>query len=355
MAFTRLDTDDFVVSADSISATLWSGGQPSLSTFFTSSTQAAGSSGLYYLNVYQEDATSDGAEIQFAIAYGNSAGSGSTNYNSNVDGKSPTSTIYGQYQNLVLGDENTDFVFGNITSSEFFAMPIERARYKEKLFLQSTALSIKNGSNRITLTDDSAYVSSVRFTEAGRVFQLISGSQGTRTSTPKDADGNGYTTQNGSYGWLLPDIGTILLNPSALSASAALGGIGLEFSGSDFDGSLAYNASDNANATLYSVISASAVNPSGTPFFLNSEETITSDFIFVRPRSSAYNYSENPSFISGSTGEIVFDSFINNPQTFITTVGLYNDTNELLAVAKLSRPLVKDFTKEALIRVKLDF
>ena len=50
-----------------------------------------------------------------------------------------------------------------------------------------------------------------------------------------------------------------------------------------------------------------------------------------------------------------YSDFINNPQVYITTVGLYNDTNELLAVAKLSRPLLKDFTKEALIRVKLDF
>ena len=67
------------------------------------------------------------------------------------------------------------------------------------------------------------------------------------------------------------------------------------------------------------------------------------------------NYSENPSFISGSTGEVLYSSFINNPQTYITTVGLYNDNNELLAVAKLSRPLPKDFTTEALVRVKLDF
>ncbi len=66
-------------------------------------------------------------------------------------------------------------------------------------------------------------------------------------------------------------------------------------------------------------------------------------------------YSENPSFISGSTGEVLYSSFINNPQTYITTIGLYNDTNQLLAVAKLSRPLPKDFTKEALVRVKLDF
>ena len=38
----------------------------------------------------------------------------------------------------------------------------------------------------------------------------------------------------------------------------------------------------------------------------------------------------------------------------MTTIGLYNDGNELLAVAKLSKPLNKDFTKEALVRVKLD-
>jgi hypothetical protein len=44
-----------------------------------------------------------------------------------------------------------------------------------------------------------------------------------------------------------------------------------------------------------------------------------------------------------------------NPQTYMTTVGLYNDNSQLLAVAKMSRPLVKDFTKEALVRVKLDW
>ena len=88
---------------------------------------------------------------------------------------------------------------------------------------------------------------------------------------------------------------------------------------------------------------------------MNSQETITSDFVFVRPRSSEFNYSENPSFISGSTGEVIYDDFINNPQVYVTTVGLYNDNSELLAVAKLSKPLLKDFTKEALVRVKLDF
>jgi hypothetical protein len=151
----------------------------------------------------------------------------------------------------------------------------------------------------------------------------------------------------------LPDIGTILLNPRALSAPAVSGGIGFTYSGSA-TASSAPNITPNQS--LFTSLSSSLANlGSSADFALNSQESITSDFIFVRPRSSEFNYSENPSFISGSTGEVLYPSFINNPQTYITTIGLYNDTNELLAVAKLSRPLPKDFTKEALIRVKLDF
>ncbi len=60
--------------------------------------------------------------------------------------------------------------------------------------------------------------------------------------------------------------------------------------------------------------------------------------------------------LSGSNNDTLYDFATGSYfQPYITTVGLYNDTNQLLAVAKLSRPLPKDFTKEALIRVKLDF
>ena len=341
MSFKRLEADDFVISADSISATLWSNNSPTLNNFFTSSVQALGSSGNYYLNVFVT--SSNTASSEFAIAYGNSAGSGSANYNNLVNGKSPSSTIYGQYQNLVLGDENIDFVFGNITSSEFFALSIDRARYKEKILLGSLTLSISGSSGFVTLTDNSAYVSSTIFNEAGRVYQLISGSSGVRNSS---LDINGYTSASGSYGWLLPDIGTILLNPKALSATGTSGGIGFLYSGS---APATGTINTSPNFSLFRAISGSGA------FKLNSEETITSDYIFVRPRSSEFNYSENPLFISGSTGEVLYPEFINSPQVYITTVGLYNDNNELLAVAKLSRPLVKDFTKEALVRVKLDF
>ena len=81
MSFKRLDAEDFVVSSDTISATLWSSSSPTLSTFFTSSTQEAGSSGNYYLNIYQTASSDTSAAIQFALAYGNNKGSGSLNYN----------------------------------------------------------------------------------------------------------------------------------------------------------------------------------------------------------------------------------------------------------------------------------
>ena len=342
MSFKRLEADDFLVSSDAISSTCWTNDSPTLTTFFTSTVQANGSSGDYYLNVFDAATTQS---VQFAIAYGNANGSGSANYNNAVNGLSPTSTIFGQWQDLTIGDENTNFIFGTITSSEFFALPIERAAYKESLFLGSLTLNLSGSSGSIELTDNSNYVSSVVFGAAGRVFQLITGSAGTLSAGALNA--NGYSANSGSYGWLLPDIGTIILNPLALADFAVSGGIGLQYSGSA-TASAAPNVSPNTS--LFQ-----AITGSGATFTLNSQETIVSNYVFVRPRSSEFNYSENPSFISGSTGEVLYSNFINNPQVYITTIGLYNDTNELLAVAKLSRPLTKNFTKEALIRVKLDF
>jgi len=346
MSFKRLEADDFLVSSNAISATAWTTGLPTLSTFFTSSTQSNGSSGNYYLNVFD---TSTTASVQFAIAYGNAVGSGSAVYNPAVNGLSPTSTIFGQWQDLVIGDENTNFTFGAITSSEFFALPVERSCYKESLFLGSLTLNLSGSASSIKLTDNSNYVTSVQFSAAGRVFQLITGSAGVISSTLTRNTSDGYSANSGSYGWFLPDIGTIILNPLALAAPAVSGGIGFVYSGSAFSGSATYSNQTNANSQLFRAISGS------TGFTLNSQETIVSDYIFIRPRSSEFNYSENPSFISGSTGEVLYPQFINNPQVYITTIGLYNDTNQLLAVAKLSRPLAKDFTKEALVRVKLDF
>lgn len=330
MSFKRLDTEDFLVSVDSITATAWTTNTPALTQFFTSSISSTNDA--YYKNVYQTASALTSAAVQFAVTYGNRDGSGSANFNDLVPGKSPTRTVYGQYRNLVYGDENASFNFAGVTGSDFWAISIDRSRYKEHLLKGTFNLTLKNGANTLKLTDNSRLVSVDTYLDCGRVYQIISGSNGTSYD-----GGTGYTTASGSYGLFLPDIATIILNPEALSASIQL----YPSRSSDADG---LNIS-----RIYTAISG------GQSFQVNSEETVTSDYVFVRARNAEFNYSENPSFISGSTGDVLYSTFINSPQTYVTTVGFYNDTNDLVAVAKLSKPLTKDFTKEALIRVKLDF
>jgi len=344
MSFNRLEADDFVVSAQAQTSTCWTTNSPTLTQFFTQSNQVNGNSGRYYVTVFDQNPTGSAAAAQFEIAYGNENGGGALAYNQTAaPGVSPASTIYGQYRTLVLEDENSGFVFGGVSGSSIYVLSIERAAYKESLFPGSLNLILKETASAspttLHLTDDSGMVSVPTYYGTQRAYQIISGSDG--KSYNSGSGGTGYTTDSGSYGLFLPDIGSIILNGDALDLT-------------DDEGiSLSTNTTTNTNGQnplrLLNAIQ------SGSSFKLNSEETITSDYVFVRARNSEFNYSENPSYISGSTGEVIYNYFINNPQSYITTVGLYNDSNELLATAKLSRPLNKNFTKEALIRVKLDF
>lgn len=339
MGFKRLDAEDFVVSADAVQSVAWSTNSPTLTEFYTSSIQKTGQSGQYYLSVYQTSSTDDTAAVQFDIAYGNLNGSGSTYFNSNIPQLTPSSTIYGQYRSLILEDENAQFTFGDGTntliSDDFWVLSVDRARYKEKLFPGTFNLTLagSGGSfSTVQLTDNSNDVLTQTFLGSNRVLQIVSGSNGSAYNT------TGYVANSGSYGLFFPDIGTILLNPAALNES-----IGVDS-----------NKLPNQNNNVNQIILFDSIND-GSLFTLNAEETITSDYIFIRSRNAEFNYSTNPSFISGSTGEVIYTEFINSPQVYITTVGMYNDANELVAVAKLSKPLLKDFTKESLIRVKLDF
>ena len=106
---------------------------------------------------------------------------------------------------------------------------------------------------------------------------------------------------------------------------------------------------------LFNAISGAAAYNSSYGFQARNEEEITSTFYYVRVKNADYNFSNNPTFSTGSLGALRHPTMIKDPKTYITTVGLYNDRQELLATAKLSKPLIKSFDREALIKVKLDF
>lgn len=341
MSFKRFDQEDIVVSAESITAPVWSGDVVNLTGFYTSSTQIGGNSADYYYDIYQTGSTLTGARVQFSLAYADKKGSGSLLFNDNVPGKSPSSTIYGQYRSLVLGDEEADFTFGGVPSEYFYVINIDRARYKEKLLPGTTdiVLGLSGSNHRLRLTDNSTATATTTFTDSGRVYELVSGTLGNVYTAGTNIDG--YTNGSGSYGKLLPDIGVILLNGKALDGNIS-------------DGGLAMGTNRGFNTFGANIRLAYNYIKGGANLRVQSEETISSNFVFVRSRNAEFNYSTNPSLITGS-GELRHNVMIDSPQAYITTVGLYNDNNDLLAVAKLSRPLLKDFTKEALIRIKLDY
>jgi hypothetical protein len=316
MSFSRYNTDDQVVSSETVVRGLWSGDSNQLTSFFTASTYTE-----YYIDIYDGLPSSNTSTIQFDIQFGNLYGSGSNAINPLVTGSSPSRVVYGQYRNLVYGTENTNFSFNNsVTASSIYVINVARSRYKESLLPGSFELRLGSGSNgTITLIDDSTTTNLSRFLGENRYYNIISGSI---------ASGSFSTATN--YGFFLPDLGVAILDSGSLNKYIA-----------------PVSSSNNHLNLFRSMIS-------GSNFKLQSSETVSSTYFFTRVKNSEFNYTTNPSIIDDN-GNLLYTTLINSPQTFPTTVGLYNDNNELLAVAKMSRPLTKDFTKEALIRIKIDY
>jgi hypothetical protein len=355
MSFIPFQEDDSVISTEDITAGLWTNNLYNLTTFFTSSVQEASNSGKFYLNVYNSSVGSVGSEVQFAVAYGNMYGSGSALFNNLVNEKSPTRDIYGQFRNIVYGDEGSSFNFGssaNVGSScapisvntagssrDIFAISVNRSRYKEKINTGTWNLTLTNGGTTIQLTDNSKDSSTTNFINGNRFYYIVSGSNG------NSYNATAVQTASGSYGLFFPDMGILILNPRALSLSSANFGIGITV---DETAATSYTSSYNINNfRIFKAIS-------GSSFQANSQETLASRYFFVNAKSSLLNYTTNPSIIDNN-GNILYPTLIDSPQVFPTTIGLYNDANELLAVAKLSKPLPKDFTKQITCRVKLEF
>ena len=96
----------------------------------------------------------------------------------------------------------------------------------------------------------------------------------------------------------------------------------------------------------------------GTAITFQNKTEINSTIYFIRAMPDEFNYSSNPTYVDSSGNIVVTSDDINTlekPFSYITTVGLYGDYDELLAVAKTSRPIEKNDEKDLTIRVRLDF
>jgi hypothetical protein len=184
------------------------------------------------------------------------------------------------------------------------------------------------------LVDDSAATANPEIGIGGRVFNVVSGSiQGGAVSTYLPA----INQPGGGIGLFYPDLGLIILNSDIL----------------DTTGSMSTSQASDTNGNNSRRIFDQIVG--GGKFQARREERLSSTHFFCRAGNKEFNFSNNPTFFTGSTGEFTNPTFFKDPKTYLTTIGLYNDANELLAVAKLSQPILKSYSREALLKVKLDF
>ena len=328
---------------------------------------------MYYLNVFPDQSSYVNYDPYFAIAYGHfygEAGSGSFTAESASIEASPTKAIYTQYKNVLLSNSDV-----NATANGMFSMQsasttvtaediwvINFSAYKMKDHVDEGLLQLNfSGSNGlITLIDDSIYSTQNQY-----VYQLVTGSLANPFGSP---------TYQG-FGLFYPQVGIVVLNSALLANALGIGsgsgapgdnpGVGTGTGGPCPDGSWPYISSSLPGNIQYTynhkTLFESMNLASGQFMNVRKSEYVPARHYFVRVMNRDFNYSNNPTYVYDGTdgvhpkGQIYNSDFITDPRTYITTVGLYNDSNELVAVAKMSRPALKDFSNELLIKVRLDF
>ena len=102
-------------------------------------------------------------------------------------------------------------------------------------------------------------------------------------------------------------------------------------------------------------IGANAIRHRINNLSFNNTTELNSSIYFCRINHNEFNYSSNPTYVSGSEIRVKGGIQSNNPISYISTVGLYSADNQLLAVGKLSEPLRKDPTIEYTLRARLDY
>ena len=276
--------------------------------------------------------------------------------------------IYNQMSQILMGydatgsiqqfDEDGDLLIGGNKLKEVFIMPLTRLLSKDEVKKETFELVMDVSSyaaskqafaaaNRITITDLSASTQykvnspagdyGILYATASSPNQLLNNSS-THTAT---FDGNKYwyaglifyqagiTVLTGSI------FGTQLTSPVD-KITAADPGVNAALTGSTID-----ELGDAFRHRMYNMQ-------------FNNTTELNSTVYFCRVNHNEFNYSSNPTYVSGSKIQVKTQA-TDEPVSYITTVGLYNDNNELLATAKLSEPLKKSASSEYTIRARLDY
>ncbi len=303
-----------------------------------------------FQSVYDYPFLSSSANHIFDLTIGYDESSGYSGSAGRVQQKKKIN-MYNQFSQVLLGytgSANTVRLFesdlkldGVGAMREVFFVNFSRLLSKDQVKKGSVSISLLTGS----------------YTGAS----YISGGVVTYTDAHVTNTSNTLNTVGGDYGVLLESgttrpggivfyqAGLMVLTASAFSSSKGpdVTGIATNFYKGDkikamFTGSSISGACDAFRQRIQNIQ-------------FNNTTEINSTVYFCRAPHNKFNYSSNPTYLSSSSIRVKNNTRSNPPISYITTIGLYNSSNELLAVAKLSEPLRKDPTNELTLRVRLDY
>jgi hypothetical protein len=334
---------------------IFSNGLDRNSSFYTSSAPISHLS--YYVPVYTDNPSSPLSKHIFDIAYAHISGSGSSYVNNDTQ-HLPSKTLYKKYLAECFGNQEYMTFKNNPKTDHFYIIEFNRELFRDRLDSQNMQITfapissslIQNfntGSNFSSnqnsnviykLIDDSktltAYSASMFGTE--EYYNLVEGTQ---------QDGLKYEEENTeSWGMVFPRRGLILLDAQILDKYCNFNTVTGSFEG------------DNINKLFVSFSSSCAPNQSRTNYehwYIRSAEQYSDENYFCKIDKNEFNYTNNYTYVSGSARKIFYDRVNNSSKVYITTIGLYDDNKNLVAVGKLKKPLLKDSSEEYIFNVRI--
>ena len=351
--------------------------------FYTSS--ISDSLDNHYTHIYHEPITYATSSIQFSLAYGNVNGSGSNDEGGQYN-DTPTRAIYGQYRNIILGNPSQKLNLSGTPTDHFYLISYQKDRRDTRADYNALEINLAHLSGSEFINGEgfmSAHTgSNVKLGGDGKVLRLISdykinnNPQRAVPSAPIEynivsgsiEDGVYNSDSPHYYGKLYPSLGVVLLDADKTDISASFGTV----TSREIDG--------KNQLKLFTAISGAAQYTDLSGDFLGMKARATKEelvyYYYINVRNNEFNFSNNPTIFNTDglqylqygvpsniriSSDILDNTAVINedlrysPKTYITTIGLYDENRNLLAVGKVSKAELNSFTEEVMFTVKLKF
>lgn len=274
--------------------------------------------------VYDASPTASLSSPLFDITYGFATGSSYNVASTTTSSQTEKVKIYRHMASLLLGDPDSVFTVNSVSRNEAIFVLFKRNIYKDEL---------KKGSVSFTINSTAPAQYSASDAGAAATFKQSVGGD----YAPLKYNGTGS-----EVGLVYYNAGIVVLPPDL-----AWGAITL-WSGSK---------------TLINIQSSGTINQMCDGFrkktetiTINNQTDLQSSIYFCRAFNNEFNYSSNPTFVDNDgLIRVISGSNILSTRTYITTVGLYDENDNLLAVGKTNKPITKSFELESILKLRLDY